>query len=87
MVEAQLENYDHYRFDTFKITVKYHYNQDIDNVVLVSKFVSDTLVANNWVIDDNPKFYKSLKIIYDKEIEKNHCEVIIYGEGVSEMQS
>lgn len=87
IVEAQLENYDKCRFDSFKIVVKYNYNQDIDNVVLVSKFVSDTLVANDWVIDDNPKFYKSLKIIYDGEIEKNHCKVIIYGEGVSEMQN
>jgi hypothetical protein len=85
IIEAELDNFDKCRFDTFKIVIKYHYNQDIDNVVLVSKFVSDTLVANDWVNDDNPKHYKGLKIVYDKSVEKNHCQVIIYGEGVSEM--
>ena len=82
LVEEELARYDHFTFDTFKVVIKYNYNQDIDNVVLVSKFVSDTLVANKWVIDDNPKYYQSLKIIYDRDVEKNHCEVMIYGEGV-----
>lgn len=85
IVETELGNFDKYHFDSFKITIKYNYNQDIDNVVLVSKFVSDTLVANNWVDDDSPKYYKELKIIYDAEIEKNYCQVIVYGKGVSEM--
>lgn len=85
IVEAELDNFDKCHFDSFKITIKYNYNQDIDNVVLVSKFVSDTLVANNWVDDDSPKYYKGLKIIYDTDVEKNHCQVIVYGEGVSEM--
>jgi hypothetical protein len=85
LVEEQLARYDHITFNSFKIVIKYNYNQDIDNVVLVSKFVSDTLVANEWAIDDNPKYYKSLKIIYDREVEKNYCEVIINGEEVQEM--
>ena len=83
IIEAELSNYDKCFFDTFEITIKYNYNQDIDNVILVSKFLSDTLVANEWVIDDNPKYYKKLKIIYDSEVERNCCEVIIYGKGVS----
>jgi len=47
----------------------------VDNLVLVSKFTADTLVANGWITDDSPKYYHRLTITFDKSVEKNYCEV------------
>jgi hypothetical protein len=47
----------------------------VDNLVLVSKFTADTLVANGWIPDDSPKYYHRLTIVYDQTVEKNYCEV------------
>jgi hypothetical protein len=59
------------------IHIRYNSRLDVDNNVLVSKFVADTLVANKWILDDSTKYYKSLRIVFDETVEKNYCEVKI----------
>lgn len=75
LVEAQLENYDHYSGESMSIHIRYNSRVDVDNNVLVSKFTADTLVANGWIPDDTPKYYHKLTIVFDPEVEKNYCEV------------
>ena len=77
IVEKELENYDHYRAESMSICIRYNTRQDLDNVILVSKFTADTLVANEWIPDDTPKYYRKLTIVFDPEVEKNYCEVEI----------
>jgi len=77
IVEKELANYDHNTYRHMSISVRYNSRLDVDNNVLVSKFVADTLVANKWILDDSPKYYKSLRIVFDETVEKNYSEVKI----------
>lgn len=77
IIEAELDNYDHITGESMSIAIRYNTRQDLDNVILVSKFTADTLVANGWIADDSPKYYHKLSIVYDPTIEKNYCEVKI----------
>ena len=75
IVEEELARYDHHIAESMSIHIRYNTRADVDNLVLVSKFTADTLVANGWIADDNPKHYNKLTIIYDPSVEKNYCEV------------
>jgi hypothetical protein len=75
IVEEELDRYDHHIAKSMSIVIRYNTRADVDNLVLVSKFTADTLVANGWIADDNPKHYNKLTIIFDPEVEKNYCEV------------
>lgn len=77
IVEAELDRYDHHHAEGCTITIRYNTRADVDNLVLVSKFTADTLVANGWLTDDGPKYYHKLTILYDKTVEKNYCDVEI----------
>ena len=43
--KEELEKYDAFTCETYEIHIRYHSRHDVDNVILVSKFLSDTLVA------------------------------------------
>lgn len=75
IVEAELARYDHHFAESMSIHIRYNTRADVDNLVLVSKFTADTLVANGWIADDSPKYYHRLTITFDKSVEKNYCEV------------
>ena len=75
IVESELARYDHHCGESCTIVIRYHTRADVDNLVLVSKFTADTLVANGWIPDDSPKYYHKLTIVYDQTVEKNYCEV------------
>ncbi len=75
IVEAELARYDHHFAESMSIHIRYNTRADVDNLVLVSKFTADTLVANGWIADDSPKYYHRLTITFDESVEKNYCEV------------
>lgn len=75
IVETELARYDHHSAKSCTLHIRYNTRADVDNNVLVSKFVADTLVANGWIPDDSPKYYHKLTIVYDPSVEKNYCEV------------
>ena len=75
IVETELARYDHHIAKGMSIFIRYNARTDVDNNVLVSKFVADTLVANEWIADDSPKYYNKLTIVFDSTVEKNYCEV------------
>ena len=75
IVEAELARYDHHFAESMSIHIRYNTRADVDNLVLVSKFTADTLVANGCITDDSPKYYHRLTITFDKSVEKNYCEV------------
>ena len=77
IVEAELARYDHHFAESMSIHIRYNTRADVDNLVLVSKFTADTLVANGWIADDSPKYYHRLTITFDESVEKNYCEVEI----------
>ena len=75
IIEKELARYDHHIANGMSIFIRYNARTDVDNNVLVSKFVADTLVANEWIADDSPKHYNKLTIVFDSTVEKNYCEV------------
>ena len=77
IVESELARYDHHTSSGCSIVIRYNTRYDVDNNVLVSKFVADTLVDHKWIPDDSRKYYDKLTIFYDPEVEKNYCEVEI----------
>ena len=70
-----MARYDHHFAESMSIHIRYNTRADVDNLVLVSKFTADTLVANGWIADDSPKYYHRLTITFDESVEKNYCEV------------
>ena len=41
--KAELEKFDSFTCDSYEIHIRYNSRHDVDNVILVSKFLSDTL--------------------------------------------
>lgn len=72
-----LADFDTFTCEAFRLVIRYHSRMDIDNGILVSKFLADTLVAEGVVEDDSPKYYDQVKITFDKTLPKNTYEVII----------
>ena len=73
--ESELDKYDDFYFESYEIHIRYNTRHDVDNVILVSKFLSDTLVDRGMVKDGGNKLYKRLDIRVDKDIPKNTCLV------------
>ena len=69
--KTELEKFDSFTCDSYEIHIRYNSRHDVDNVILVSKFLSDTLVSQGIVKDDGNKYYKRLNIINDKELPKD----------------
>ena len=75
--EEQIQKYDAFTMDAYEIHISYNSRHDVDNVILVSKFLSDTLVDKGMVKDDGNKYYKRLNIQVDKELPKDTFKVIL----------
>ena len=73
-VETALDGYDHYHAEYIHIAISYNSRLDVDNNVLVSKFVADTLVDLGFIDDDSPRHYRKLSITFDQEVARNFCE-------------
>lgn len=57
--------------ETYIVVVHYNSRLDVDNVTAITKLVLDYLRRSNYLLDDNPKHFKSLFIQFDKELKKN----------------
>lgn len=69
--KEELEKFDAFTCASYEIHIRYNSRHDVDNVILVSKFLSDTLVAMDCVKDDGNKYYKRLDIRVDKDLPKD----------------
>jgi len=84
--QEALSEYDRFTCEEIYIIISYNSRLDIDNGILVSKFLADTLVSEGVIPDDNPKYYKSVSIRYDGTLEKNtyickvYCKNLVYEE-------
>lgn len=78
-----LNEFDDFTASGFSISIWYNSRLDIDNGILVSKFLADTLVSEGIVQDDSPKYYKKVSIRYDQDLPKNTYIVNIYFKNLS----
>ena len=84
--EEQIELYDKFTCETYEIHIRYNSRHDVDNVILVSKFLSDTLVDKGVVKDDGNKYYKRLNIEIDKSLPKDTFFVKVKCKGVKNVE-
>lgn len=84
--KEELERYDHFTFNYYEISIRYNSRHDVDNIILVSKFLSDTLVAQGMVKDDGNKYYKRLDIKIDKELPKDGFLVKVKCYGINDTE-
>jgi hypothetical protein len=75
--KEELEKYDYFTCSSYEIHIRYNSRHDVDNIILVSKFLSDTLVSQGIVKDDGNKYYKRLNIKIDKDLPKDTFLVTI----------
>lgn len=75
--------YDSFVAEEFYFDISYNSRLDIDNGILVSKFLADTLVSEGIVQDDSPKYYKKVSIRYEPDLPKNTYIVNIYFKNLS----
>ena len=69
--QKQLEKLDNFVCDRIQFFITYNSRLDIDNGILVSKFLADTLVSEGIIPDDNPKYYDKVTLEYDLGLPKN----------------
>jgi hypothetical protein len=74
-VKKNLRKFDAFTCESYEVHIRYNSRHDVDNVILVSKFLSDTLVAMGIVKDDGNKYYKRLNIKIDKDLPKDSFKV------------
>jgi len=70
-IKAELSNHDKFTCESYSLDISYNSRLDIDNGILVSKFLSDCLVQEGYVPDDTPKYFTSVKISFDGTLPKN----------------
>lgn len=81
-----LEGFDKFTCEGIELHISYNSRLDIDNGILVSKFLADTLVSEGIVPDDNPRYYKKVSIRFDENLDKNTyickvlCKNLVYNE-------
>lgn len=74
----ELNRYDIVSYGNAKVDIRCNYRYDLDNSIMVSKFVCDCLVELGFLADDSTKYIRELKLTVDKEIEKDTSIVKIY---------
>ena len=71
----ELAKHDKFIAERIRIVIHYNSRLDIDNGILVSKFLADTLTEDGYIHDDKPKHYDRITIQFDESLEKNTYEV------------
>jgi hypothetical protein len=69
--QKQLEKLDDFVCNRIQFFITYNSRLDIDNGILVAKFLADTLVSEGIIPNDNPKYYDKVTLEYDLGLPKN----------------
>lgn len=77
LFEDMFDAYDTPKIYTYGITCYFNNRLDLDNNAMMVKFFNDALRSSGWIVDDNPKFFTSLKMLVDKELEKNSAKFVL----------
>ena len=69
--KKELAKHDKFTADRIRIAIVYNSRLDIDNGILVSKFLADTLKEEGYILDDKPQHYDLITIKFDGRLDKN----------------
>lgn len=79
-IREVFQQFDEFRADTFQIHLRHNTRLDCDNLILAIKFLSDYLVSEEMVANDNKKHFKKMSICVandEDEVPKNYIKVKI----------
>ena len=77
-IESELNRYDVNAYGTAKLHIRCNYRYDLDNCIMVSKFVCDSLVDLGFLPNDSTKYLGEIKLSYDNTVKKDTSIVKIY---------
>jgi hypothetical protein len=77
-INNELNRYEIVSYRAAKVHIKCNYRYDLDNCIMVSKFVCDSLVELGFLPNDSPKYIGEIKLTFDSSIEKDTSLVKIY---------
>lgn len=70
-IKLQLENNPGAPYNSFAIVARVRYRYDLDNSIIAVKFTSDALKTLGWIIDDSPKYFRQLVLVWSRDIPKD----------------
>lgn len=62
----------------FKISILYNSRHDVDNIVGVEKYFTDALVEGKYVVKDDKRYFRGLKIDPEETLPKNTVRFTIH---------
>ena len=71
--QDKLPKYKH----QFCIDIYFNSRHDVDNIVGIEKYFTDSLVRGGYVVGDDSKYFKKLTINYDGSLAKNTVKFVI----------
>lgn len=69
-IRQVFQQFDEFRADTFQLHLRHNTRLDCDNLILAIKFLSDYLVSEEMVANDNKKHFKKMSIGVAKDEEQ-----------------
>lgn len=76
-IDRELLRYDVDHYTAAKVHIRCNYRYDVDNSIMVAKFVCDSLVDLGFIPDDSPKHVREIKLLADQEITKDTAVITI----------
>lgn len=70
-IKSQLESNKGLPYNSFAIVARVRYRYDLDNSIIAVKFTSDALKTLGWIIDDSPKYFRQLVLVWSRDIPKD----------------
>lgn len=65
------------KIQEFSLYMSYNSRHDVDNLIAIEKFFTDTLKERQYIEDDNQKSFKSLHIVLDRDLPPNTVDFTI----------
>jgi len=65
------------KIEKFSLLLTFNSRHDVDNIIAMEKFFTDTLVKCGCIAKDNTKVFKALHIIHDNKLEMNEIDFYI----------
>ena len=66
-------------FKEHALLLEYNSKIDLSNIAAVVKMIKDIMKKRQWIIDDSPKYFKSLNVFNNKKLEKNVYKATVAG--------
>lgn len=76
-IDRELSSYDIDHYTTAQVYIRCNYRYDVDNSIMVAKFVCDSLVDLGFIPDDSPKHVQEIRLKADKSLAKDTAIVKI----------